>query len=110
MRPIIFIEMSDLEAFIEEVKAREISQVREAGYHDYSGGGREARRSRFTAWDPDKAEILRIDVVFWKGHYNPGRSDEELKEIEDSYLKYIGPVMKSIEKVASIENGEYRKE
>ena len=113
MRTIVFIDMTDLDEFVKELKRRGIDTVRQSTYREYPGGGLENRFARFSAWDPGKAEILRLDVKYWGGHYLPQRPELEEKKIEDGYQHYVDPLAQHISKSRipsrriSISNGEY---
>ena len=113
MRTIVFIDITDIDVFVKELKSRRIHTVRQSTYREYPGGGLESRFARFTAWDPGKAEILRLDVKYWGGHYLPQRPEAEEKKIADGLVQYVVPLANHIlhsripSRRISISNGEY---
>ena len=101
----MYLEITDLDQFIEELQSRDIQEVRENRWVRIQKI-HETRKARFTAWDPREGVILRLDATYYQDIFHP-EDEEKQKEIEGALAKIVNPVREKIEKVARIKNGEY---
>jgi len=101
--------MVSLDAFIAELRSRGIKEVRRSEWRKIQDLC-EVRKTRFTAYDPQEAVILRYEVFYWRGIYVPesspvGRGLTE--KVRQAYEEIVLPIEEKIRSVARIEDGEY---
>ena len=109
VRPIVYLDITDISQFIYELENRNIREVRKSEWRKVDEIN-EWRKVRFTAYDPEKAVILRFDVKYYADFYVPRNSvmaEKYTKKIKEAYEKIVKPVEEKIGKVAKISNGEY---
>ena len=105
MRPVIYLELSNPEIFIAEIKKRRIREVRVNDWRHLESFIL-TLKSRFTAFDQESLMILRMEITYYYGLFEP-KSEECRQRIRAARDEIVGPIIERIGKVASVRPGEF---
>jgi len=102
---LVYLEINDLDSFLQEIEKRKIQEVRVSDWRRVDSFIL-TLKCRLTAYDPNASMILRMEITYYRGLFEPN-SQEMKQKIRTARDELVKPVLERIGKVARVEVGEF---